>query len=188
MPGHKVRFFPSPAALRRWFDAHHATAPELWVGFYRTASRRPSVTWPESVDEALRVGWIDGIRKRVDDVSYVIRFTPRRPRSIWSAVNIRRAEALIQVGQMRPAGLAAFQARRENRSGKYSYEQRRDRFDEPYQGMLRQDEAAWAFFQAQPASYRKTAVWYVVSAKKEETRLKRLKSLIHECKNGRRII
>jgi uncharacterized protein YdeI (YjbR/CyaY-like superfamily) len=87
-----------------------------------------------------------------------------------------------------PAGLAAFQARRENRSGKYSYEQRRDRFDEPYQGMLRQDEAAWAFFQAQPASYRKTAVWYVVSAKKEETRLKRLKSLIHECKNGRRII
>jgi uncharacterized protein YdeI (YjbR/CyaY-like superfamily) len=176
----KVAFFPSPSHLRQWFEKHHATELELWVGFFKKSSGKPSVTWPESVDEALCVGWIDGIRKSVDDQKYRIRFTPRKPRSVWSAVNIKRARALAEQGRMRPAGLKAFQARTENRSGIYSYEQRRDRLEEPYESILKKNTDAWAFFQAQPSSYRKAAGWWVVSARKEETRLKRLAKLIED--------
>src|SRR5213082_2724961 len=119
----KPRFFASPAAWRRWLAAHYERGGELWVGFYKRSTGRPSITWPESVDEALCFGWIDGLRKRVDDVSYTIRFTPRRTRSIWSAVNIKRAQELTRQGRMRPAGQQAFAARTENRSGIYAYEQ-----------------------------------------------------------------
>ena len=183
----KILFFRSPAALRKWLEVHHATAQELWLGYYKKGSGKPSVTWPESVDEALCFGWIDGIRKSVDEQSYTIRFTSRKPNSIWSAVNIRRAQALIEAGRMQPAGLKAFQARRENKSGIYSYEQRRDELEEPYNGLLRMNQAAWEFFQAQPVSYRKAVNWWVISAKKEETRLKRLQQLIDDSARGQRI-
>jgi len=120
----KPKFFKSPADLRKWFEAHHASAPELLVGFYKKDSDKASITWPQSVDEALCFGWIDGIRKSIDDISYTIRFTPRKPRSIWSAVNIKRAKEPLEQGLMQPAGLKAFLAREQNRSGIYSYEQR----------------------------------------------------------------
>ena len=183
----KPTFFPTPAHLRKWFDRHHDSAGELWVGYYRKDSGKPSVTWPESVDEALCVGWIDGIRKSVDAGSYMIRFTPRRKGSIWSAVNIGRATALREEGRMRPAGLSAFAARRENRSGIYAYEQRRAQLEEPYAGMMKKNRTAAAFFDAQPASYRKQASWWVISAKREETRLARLNKLIETSAHGKRL-
>jgi uncharacterized protein YdeI (YjbR/CyaY-like superfamily) len=180
-------FFAAPADLRKWLQRHHATAKELWVGFHRKHVGKPSITWPESVDEALCVGWIDGIRKRIDEESYAIRFTPRRRRSIWSAVNIRRAVTLTNEKRMQPAGLAAFKARIENRSGIYSYEQRSEQLPEPFAETLRQNPAAWKFFQAQPPWYRKTIGWWVVSAKREETRSRRLEKLIAESAGGRRL-
>jgi uncharacterized protein YdeI (YjbR/CyaY-like superfamily) len=180
-------FFPRPADFRRWLAEHHADARELWVGYHKKGSGRPSLTWPESVDEALCFGWIDGVRKRIDDDRYAIRFTPRKPGSVWSAVNIKRAEVLAAEGRMQPAGLRAFEARREDRSGVYSYEGRRDSLDEPYATALRKNAAAWAFFQAQPASYRKAACWWVVSAKQEATRLRRLARLVEESARGRRL-
>src|ERR1022692_5060144 len=183
----KVAFFPSPSDLRKWFEKNHATTPELWVGFYKKSTGKVSITWPESVDEALCFGWIDGIRKSVDHVSYKIRFTPRRRGSIWSAVNIKRAGALADERRMRPTGVKAFAARRENKSGIYAYEQRRAELEELYSGMLKKSKAAWDFFQAQPPSYRKTLSWWIVSAKKEETRLKRLEKLIEESAHGRRM-
>ena len=181
----KVKFFKSPADFRRWLESHHATTQELWVGYYKKDSGRPSLTWPESVDEALCFGWIDGIRKSVDDTSYTIRFTPRRPRSIWSAVNINRVRELTGQGRMRPAGQKAFEARTENRSGIYAYEQRQPELIEPYREKLRQNKGAWEFFEAQTASYRKAASWWVLSAKKEETRLKRFEKLIKDSAQGR---
>jgi len=171
-------FFPTPADFRRWLKAHHATETELLVGFYKTSSGKPSITWPESVDQALCFGWIDGIRKRIDDESYTIRFTPRKPTSTWSAVNIKRVEELTQLGLMQPAGLKAFEARKENKSGIYSYEQRSADLPAEYEKVLKKNKAAWTFFQAQAASYRKAAVWWVVSAKQDATRLKRLDQLI----------
>jgi uncharacterized protein YdeI (YjbR/CyaY-like superfamily) len=183
----KVTYFRSPTELRKWFTAHHDTVRELWVGFHKKSTGKPSITWPESVDEALCVGWIDGVRKTVDDSSYTIRFTPRKAESVWSGVNIKKAEALIAKGRMRPEGLKAFRARKENRSGIYSYEQRAARLEEPYGSLLRKNKAAWDFFQAQPPGYRKTIGWWVVSAKKEETRLKRLDKLIDASVRGRRL-
>jgi len=182
-----VTFFKTPAELRKWFRGNHAKAKELWVGYYKKDTRKPSITWPESVDEALCVGWIDGIRKRVGDDSYAIRFTPRRPGSIWSAVNMRRVDVLTNEKRMRPAGLKAFAARTENKSGIYSYEQRRAELEEPYAGLLRKNAAASKFFEAQSPYYRKTLSWYILSAKKEETRLARLEILIDACAKGRRL-
>ena len=181
-----VTFFRSPSDFRKWFEKNHAAA-ELWVGFYKKDSGKPSITWPESVDEALCFGWIDGIRKSVDEVSYKIRFTPRRQGSIWSSVNIKRVTALTDEKRMRPAGAKAFAARRENKSGIYAYEQRQAQLEEPYASKMRKNKTAWGFFQAQPPSYRKTLCWWVVSAKQEETRLKRLEKLIEESAGGRRM-
>jgi uncharacterized protein YdeI (YjbR/CyaY-like superfamily) len=183
----KIIFFRSPSDFRKWLEQHHATAQELWVGYYKKNSNKPSITWPESVDEALCFGWIDGIRKRVDEFSYTIRFTPRRKSSVWSAINIQRVKALATEGRMQRAGLKSFQARRENKSGIYSYEQRREQLEEPYNSMLRKNKAAWDFFQAQPPWYRKQAGWWVISAKKEETRQKRLKKLIEDSACGKRL-
>jgi uncharacterized protein YdeI (YjbR/CyaY-like superfamily) len=182
-----IRFFKSPPDFRKWLEANHARATELWVGFYKKDSGKPSITWPQSVDEALCFGWIDGIRKSIDDVSYKIRFTPRKPRSIWSAVNIKRTQELIDQRRMRPAGLKAFQAREENRSGIYSYEQRLPELPDPYGQQLKKNSAAWKFFHAQTPSYRRAASWWVVNAKKEETRLKRLEKLIEHSAKGRTI-
>jgi uncharacterized protein YdeI (YjbR/CyaY-like superfamily) len=183
----KPVFFPTPAKFREWLEKHHAKADELLVGFYKKDSGKPSINWPESVDEALCFGWIDGIRKSIDKISYTIRFTPRKAGSIWSSVNIKRAQALIEQGRMQPAGLRAYQARRENKSGIYSYEQRRAELEEPYNRLLKKNKAAWSFFQEQPASYRKAVSWWITSAKKEETRLKRLEKLAACSVKGQRI-
>jgi uncharacterized protein YdeI (YjbR/CyaY-like superfamily) len=182
-----VIHFRSRDELRAWFQEHHAQKGELWVGYFKKASGQPSITWPESVDEALCVGWIDGIRKRVDDRSYTIRFTPRKPTSIWSAVNIRRVQVLTAENRMLPAGLKAFEARKENRSGIYSYEQRPEALPDPYDAVIRRNPAAWEFFQAQPPWYRRAATWWIISAKREPTRLKRLEALIEGSANARRI-
>ena len=183
----KPRFFKSPSAFRKWLAANHAKAKELWVGFHKKDSGKPSITWPESVDEALCFGWIDGVRKRIDAESYMIRFSPRKPSSIWSVVNIRNAEKLIREKRMQPAGLKAYEARKDYRSGIYSYEQRSAELVEPYAGKLRRNKAAWKFFQAQPPYYRKMINWWIVSAKQEETRLKRLEKLIELSANGQRV-
>jgi uncharacterized protein YdeI (YjbR/CyaY-like superfamily) len=183
----KPTFFPTPAGFREWLFRHHDTAGELLVGYYKKGSGKPSITWPESVDEALCFGWIDSIRRSIDDESYSIRFTPRKAGSIWSGVNIRRATALIEQGLMQPAGLAAYEARRENRSGIYSYEQRSAELEEPYGRLLRENAAAWSFFQEQPASYRRAVSWWIVSAKQEETRLRRLEKLAGLSAAGQRL-
>ena len=181
------RFFKSPAAFHKWLAANHAESNELWVGFYKKETGRPSITWPESVEEALCFGWIDGVRKKIDDQSYVIRFSPRKPTSIWSAVNIRIALKLIKENRMQPAGVKAFAARKENRSGIYSYEQRSPELVEPYAAEFKRNKSAWKFFQAQPPYYRKTMNWWVVSAKQEETRIKRLNRLIEASVKGQRL-
>jgi uncharacterized protein YdeI (YjbR/CyaY-like superfamily) len=181
-------FFETPAAFRAWLEEHHAAVRELWVGFHKKGSGRPSITWPEAVDEALCFGWIDGVRKSVDEASYAIRFTPRKARSIWSAVNIGRAQELIATGAMRPAGLDAFAARAEERSGIYSHEQRQAvELGDAFERQFRANPEAWAFFQAQAPSYRKAAIWWVVSAKKEETRRKRLVTLIDDSAHRRTV-
>ena len=181
------RFFKTPAAFRKWLGANHAKSKELWVGFYKKDSGKPSITWPESVDEALCFGWIDGVRKRLDDESYVIRFSPRKPSSIWSAVNIRNVERLIKEDRMQPAGAKAYKARREFRSGIYSYEQRSAELVEPYASTFKDNKAAWEFFSAQPPGYRKIMNWWIVSAKREETRCERLAKLIKASESRERI-
>ena len=166
---------------------HHATEDVLLVGFYKKDSGKPSITWAESVDQALCFGWIDGVRKRIDQSSYTIRFTPRRTTSIWSNININRAQALIAEGQMQPAGLKAFEARREHKSGIYAYEQRSVELPEPYNERLKQNKAAASFFEAQPPSYRKLVSWWIASAKKDETRLKRFEKFIAYSIAGKRL-
>jgi len=179
----KPTFFRNSAELRSWLKQHHAKAAELHVGFYKRKSGKPSITWPEAVDQALCYGWIDGLRKSIDDVSYVIRFTPRRPGSVWSAINVRRVKELDRLGVMRTAGLKAFEALKTSKV--YSYEQRHtaalSRADER---TLRADKKAWAFFQDQAPWYRRMAIWWIVSAKKEETRHRRLAKLMECSRQG----
>jgi uncharacterized protein YdeI (YjbR/CyaY-like superfamily) len=184
----KPLFFHSPSAWRAWLEKHHAETEELWVGLYKRDSGRPSITWPEAVDGALCFGWIDGIRKSIDEVSYKIRFTPRKPRSVWSAVNVKRATELSTLGLMHPAGLAAFEKRDGNRSEIYSYEQRKAaKLPAAYEAKFRNDSEAWKFFQSQPPGYQRICSWWVMSAKKEETRWKRLAVLIEHSSRQRRI-
>jgi uncharacterized protein YdeI (YjbR/CyaY-like superfamily) len=182
----RLRFFETPAHFRKWLESNHGKTRELWVGFHKKGTK-PSITWPESVREALSFGWIDGLRKSVDETSYTIRFSPRKPSSVWSAINIRIAKELIEEGQMHPAGLRAFEARKENRSGIYSYENRPQTLPAVYEKKLRKNAAAWKTFRAGPPWYRRTVTWWVVSAKKEETRLKRLDQLIEVSARGRTI-
>lgn len=181
----EVVFFATPDDFRRWLAENHLVKTELWVGYYKVGTGIPSITWPESVDEALCFGWIDGIRYRIDDQRYKIRFTPRRADSVWSAVNIGRVQAMIEAGKMTPAGLKAYEARTENKSGIYTYEQRSVELPEPYMSMLEENEPAWEFYQRQTESYRKSAFWWVVSAKREETRLKRVEEIISHCAQGK---
>lgn len=178
-----LTFFATPAAFRAWLRKNHVRASELWVGFYTRDSGRPSVTWPESVDEALCVGWIDGVRKNVDGESYCIRFTPRRTRSRWSAVNIRRVGELNNQGRMQPAGLKAFEARV---AANYSFEQKPVALAPDLEKRLRADPKARAFWDAQPPWYRRTAAFRVMTAKRAETRERRLARLIHLCARGQR--
>ncbi len=185
---HVPIYFATPAAWRAWLERHHASAKELLVGFHKRGSGRPSVTWPESVDAALCFGWIDGHRKSIDAERYTIRFTPRQPGSTWSAINIRKVKELTRQGLMTPAGRAAFRKRSTKNSGIYSHEQRHTatlKRDEKRQ--LRANPAAWTDWQRRPPSYRKAAIWWIVNAKKPETRFRRLATLIRDSAAGRTV-
>jgi uncharacterized protein YdeI (YjbR/CyaY-like superfamily) len=171
-------FFRKPDDFKAWLAKHHLTGKELLVGFYKKDSGKPSMAWPESVDEALCYGWIDGVRKSLDDVSYTIRFTPRKTTSIWSVVNIRRVEVLMIENRMQEAGIRAFEARKENKSAVYAYEQRPVDLPENFEKIFRKNKAAWTFFKIQPPYYRKTLIWWVISAKQEVTQRSRLDKLI----------
>lgn len=171
-------FFKSGHMFRKWLEAHHCNKSELLVGFYKIASGKPSMTWPESVDEALCFGWIDSVRKTIDSESYSIRFTKRRPNSIWSNVNVAKVESLIAAGRMTEAGLERFAARRVDKTGVYSFEQKGIELDAASQAVFKENLAAWEFFEAQSAAYRKKAVWWVSSAKRPSTRSARLQALI----------
>jgi uncharacterized protein YdeI (YjbR/CyaY-like superfamily) len=180
-------YFETPADFRAWLEKNHATAEFLLVGFHKKGTGRPSLTWPESVDEALCFGWIDGVRKGVDADRYTIRFTPRKAGSVWSNVNASKVQVLQEEGRMRPAGLAAFEARKEGRSGIYSHEQGDVDMPEAYLGILRANPAAWEFYDKQPGSYRKATSWWVASAKQEKTRLTRLEKLVACSARGERV-
>jgi uncharacterized protein YdeI (YjbR/CyaY-like superfamily) len=185
----RPRFFATPEAFRAWFDAHHERETECLVGFYKKDSGKPSITWPESVDEALSFGWIDGKRKTIDEISYTIRFTPRQARSNWSAVNVRRMAVLMAEGRVRPMGLAAFERRAAERTGIYAYENRKSAaLDPEAEREFRRNKKAWAYFEAAAPSYRQQAIWWVISAKREETRRSRLARLIDDSASGRRIL
>jgi uncharacterized protein YdeI (YjbR/CyaY-like superfamily) len=183
----KPRFFATTARFRAWLEGNHDRAPELWVGFHRKGSGKPSISWSEAVDQALCFGWIDGIRKRVDNTSYMNRFTPRKPTSTWSDRNVKRARELIKLGLMAPVGLRAFEARRDNRIGIYSYEQRPQELPATYARPFRANARAWKAWRAMPPGYRKAATWWVISAKREETRKRRLATLIETTARGERI-
>ena len=183
----EATFFPSAKAFRAWLRAESRSADFLWVGFHKVRRGKEVMTWPQSVDEALCFGWIDGIRKRIDDERYMIRFSRRRERGTWSAVNIKRIKELVALRRVTPAGRKAFEARRSNRSGIYSYEQRSAQLPEIYADVLARDAAATRFFEAQAPSYRKAAVWWVVGAKQEATQVRRLAQLINDSARGRRL-
>ena len=189
MPNENPIFFATPAKFRAWLKRNHARCPQQWVGFHRKSSGLPSITWPESVDEALCFGWIDGLRKTVDAQSYKIRFTPRRPTSIWSAVNIRRMNELIGMGRVQDAGMKAFERRSADRSAIYAYENRKSaKFDPAAQQKFQSNRPAWNFFRQQPPGYRQLMTWWVISAKRSETKAKRLTKLIAESKANRRLL
>jgi uncharacterized protein YdeI (YjbR/CyaY-like superfamily) len=184
----KPTFFQTPAALRAWFKKHHKTADELIVGFYKKDSGTPSVTWSESVDEALCFGWIDGVRRKFDDHSYSNRFTPRRSGSNWSAINIAKVAELTKRERMQPAGLAAFAKRTEAKSRIYTYEQRDAAvFEEAFEKRFKARKKAWAFFLAQAPYYRRLMTRWVGNAKQAETRQRRLDKLIAACDSGIRL-
>jgi uncharacterized protein YdeI (YjbR/CyaY-like superfamily) len=184
----KPLFFATPSKLRAWLERNHAKRREALVGFYKRGSGKPSITWPESVDQALCFGWIDGVRKRIDDVSYSIRFTPRKAGSNWSSINVKRVKQLETLVLMRPPGLAAFEKRVPEKSGIYSYEQRKGpKLDAAGERRFRASPKAWSFFQGQAPWYRRTAIFWVVSAKREETRQARLSTLIGDSERGRSI-
>jgi uncharacterized protein YdeI (YjbR/CyaY-like superfamily) len=183
----EARYFADVPELADWFEQNHATEDELVLGFYKRGSGIASFTNAEALDLALCYGWIDGIRRRVDDKRYTNRYTPRRPNSIWSAVNIAKAHELIAAGAMRPAGLAAFERRSERRMNLYSSEQDQVAFDDEQEARFRANESAWYFFSTQPAGYRKTSIWWVISAKRPETRDRRLSELIKVSSEFRRL-
>jgi uncharacterized protein YdeI (YjbR/CyaY-like superfamily) len=184
----KVLFFATPDHFRAWLDKNHATEQELQVGFYKRESGQPSITWPESVDCALSYGWIDGVRNSIDEISYRIRFTPRKPSSTWSAINVKRVAELTKLGLMRPAGMKAFAACKGDKTGIYAYEQRKNaKLPHAFEKQFRANKKAWEFFQSQPPWYQRTASYRVISAKQEETRQKRLDQLINDSAAGRTI-
>lgn len=183
----KPLFFATPTDWRKWLEQNHEREKEVLVGFHKMGSGKPSITWPESVDGALCFGWIDGVRRSIDASSYTIRFTPRRPRSIWSNVNVERANELIGSGLMQPAGMRAFEARQGERSGVYAFEQSEIAFDRAQEQQFKREKAAWKFFQSQAPWYRRTATYWVISAKREETKEKRLRILIEDSAAGRTI-
>lgn len=180
-------FFKTPADFRAWLQKHYKTETELLVGFYKKDSGIPSITWPESVDQALCFGWIDGVRKNRDEQSYTIRFTPRKPTSIWSSINIAKVEKLKEEGLMMPEGLAAYELRKEHKSSIYSYEKEATPLTKEYEAIFKKNKKAWTFFDAQPPGYKKQMIHRIMDAKQEKTQLSRLEKLIAESGEGRRI-
>jgi uncharacterized protein YdeI (YjbR/CyaY-like superfamily) len=183
----KVHYFRSAAEFRRWLRAHHASASEIWVGFYKKGSGRRGITNAEALDEALCFGWIDGVRHGVDAERYMNRYSPRTPNSYWSEINTARALELIAAGRMEPAGRAAFERRDRARTKAYSFEQRTAALSPTQERTFRRNRAAWTFWSGQPPGYRRTASWWVISAKREETRARRLATLIEHSARGERM-
>ena len=184
----KALFFATPAQFRVWLEGHHDTVTEAWVGLHRKSSREPSISWPEAVREALCYGWIDGIRKTIDERSYMIRFTQRKQSSTWSRINTNLANELIEQGRMQPSGLRAFHLREANESGRYSYEQRKTvKLDPNFEARFKRNPRAWYFFQSKPPSYRTPAIWWVMDAKQNETRQRRFARLLEDSEKGRTI-
>jgi uncharacterized protein YdeI (YjbR/CyaY-like superfamily) len=184
----KPVFFATPEQFGAWLEEHHETVSELWVGFYKKASGKPSMTWQESVEQALRFGWIDGVRHSLDGESYANRFTPRKPTSNWSAINVAKVEELKERGLMAPAGLRAYEARTPERTGVYSFERAKAAVLPPeFEERLRANPAAADWFESRPPGYRKTAIHWVISAKREETRMRRLQQLIDCSAEGRTV-
>ena len=183
---HDVIYFASTDELRAWFDAHHAQADELWLGYHKKATGRPTVTWSEAVDEALCVGWIDGVRYSIDAERSAQRFTPRRKGSTWSAINVAKVATLTEQGRMRPAGLTAFEARDPAKTAIYAYEQAPTTLAPDEEAAFRADPAAWADWEGRSRSYRRTATYWVTSAKRPDTRARRLAQLIEDSAAGRK--
>jgi uncharacterized protein YdeI (YjbR/CyaY-like superfamily) len=183
----KPRFFSSPEKFREWLERNHASSSELLLGFHKKSSGKKSITYPEALDEALCYGWIDGVRKNLDETSYTIRFTPRKARSIWSLVNVRHVERLTKEGRMQPAGIEAYERRDPKRTGIYAFENRPRQFSPEFEKAFRKNKTAWNFFEAQPAGYKRVIVFWIMEAKKEETRLKRFKQLVDVCEQGLRL-
>jgi uncharacterized protein YdeI (YjbR/CyaY-like superfamily) len=183
----KPRYFKSQADFRRWLETHHASAPELLVGFYKKDSGKGGLAYKEAVDEALCVGWIDGIKKRVDESSYTHRFTPRRRGSIWSAINVKRMKELIASGLVSKAGLETYERRDPKKAGMYSFENRPQTFDGAIEKQFQANPRAWTFFLEQPPGYRKVCTFFVMSAKKDQTRLRRLAVLMNASSKGQRL-
>ena len=183
----KPTFFSTPAQFREWLVGNYDKATELLVGYYKVGSGKPSMTWSQSVDEALCFGWIDGVRRTVDADSYCIRFTPRKPKSIWSAVNIRKIEDLTRQGLMHPAGLAAYEKRQESKSKIYAYEQEQVSLSSELEQTFRANEQAWSNFQKLSPSYQKMAINWVMSARQHQTAIKRLQELINDSALGQKV-
>lgn len=177
-------FFESQAKFRQWLKKHHDSVDELWIGFYKKSSGKASITYKEALDEALCYGWIDAVKKRVDDDVFVQRFTPRVAKSHWSEVNIKRVAELTKLGVMMPPGVTAFERKTKKNMGQYSYENRPRDFSPEHEARFKKNKKAWEFFQAQAPSWRRTVIWYVVSAVKEETQEKRLAAMIERCASG----
>lgn len=183
----KATFFATPANFRKWLQKNHAQATELIVGYYKVSSDKPSMTWSQSVDEALCFGWIDGVRRSINSESYCIRFTPRKATSIWSAVNIKKIEELTKQGLMQPTGMTAFSKRKENKSKIYAYEKEPVKLDEEFEKKFTANKKAWTFFQLQAPSYQKVAIHWIMTAKQEATKLRRLEKLIATSEVGKRL-
>ena len=182
------KFFPTQQDFRAWLEENHASESELLVGFYKVETKKPSMNWSQSVDQALCFGWIDGVRRTIDSESYSIRFTPRRATSIWSTVNINKIAELTQKGLMQTAGIVAFSKRKEEKSNIYAYEKAPVLLDETFEKQFKANEKAWNFFQKQAPSYQKIIIHWIMSAKQEATKMSRLEKLMLESEAGKRIL
>ncbi len=183
----KPLFFKTPTELRKWFVKNHDKSTEQWIGYYKKATKKESITWDESVEEAICFGWIDGLRKSIDDEAYMIRFTPRKPNSFWSLKNMKTIKVLIEKGLMHEAGLAIYAQRDEKKTGVYAFEQKKIVFSTDYENTFKENKKAWTFFTTQAPSYKRLVTYWVMSAKQEKTRIKRLNELINDSENHLRV-
>ena len=183
----KPIFFATAQEFREWLEENHQTAKEVFVGYYKVGTGKPSMTWSESVDQALCFGWIDGVRRSLDENSYTNRFTTRKPKSNWSSINIEKVRVLMEKGLMHPAGMAAFNKREEARSGVYAYENRPKTLGPKYEKIFKQNKTAWEFFSSQAPSYQRTIIYWIMNAKQEITRMSRLEKTINASAEKRRL-